>query len=101
MTHSKSYLHDVKAKQNSYTLAIRLPWWLRWSRICLQCRKPGFDPWDGKIGVGNLLPTPVFLPGQSHGLRSLAGYGSWVGKELDMTEQLTFSLLGLPRWHQW
>ena len=22
-----------------------LPWWLRWSRICLQCRKPGFDPW--------------------------------------------------------
>ena len=22
-----------------------LPWWLTWSRICLQCRRPGFDPW--------------------------------------------------------
>ena len=26
-----------------------LPWWLRWLRICLQCRRPGFDPWVGKI----------------------------------------------------
>ena len=29
--------------------ARRLPWWLRWERICLQCRRPGFDPWVGKI----------------------------------------------------
>ena len=33
-------------------------------------------------------PTPVFLPGESHGQRSLAGYSSWGGKELDMTEGL-------------
>ena len=26
-----------------------LPWWLRQWRICLQCGKPGFDPWVGKI----------------------------------------------------
>ena len=26
-----------------------LPWWLRWSRICLQCRRPRFNPWVGKI----------------------------------------------------
>ena len=26
-----------------------LPWWLRWIRIYLQCRRPGFDPWVGKI----------------------------------------------------
>ena len=26
-------------------------------------------------------PTPVFLPGESHGQRSLAGYSSWGGKE--------------------
>ena len=25
-----------------------LPWWLSWLRICLQCRRPGFDPWVGK-----------------------------------------------------
>ena len=26
-----------------------LPWWLRWQRICLQCGRPGFNPWVGKI----------------------------------------------------
>ena len=34
-------------------------------------------------------PTPVFLPGKSHGHRSLAGYTPWGSKKLDMTEQLT------------
>ena len=32
-------------------------------------------------------PTPVFLPGKSHGQRSLAGYSSWGRKESDMTER--------------
>ena len=31
-------------------------------------------------------PTPVFLPGESHGQRSLVGYSSWSYKESDMTE---------------
>jgi len=31
-------------------------------------------------------PTPVFLPGESHGQRSLVGYGPWGSKELDTTE---------------
>ena len=31
-------------------------------------------------------PTPVFLPGESHGQRSLEGYSYVVEKELDMTE---------------
>ena len=34
--------------------------------------------------------TPVFLPGKSHGWRSLAGYSQWGHKELNMTEQLQF-----------
>ena len=34
-------------------------------------------------------PTPVFLPGEFHGQRSLAGYSPWGCKELDMTKQLT------------
>jgi len=34
-------------------------------------------------------PTPVFLPGEFHGQRSLAGYSPWGRKELDMTEQLS------------
>ena len=29
--------------------------------------------------------TPVFLPGESHGQRGLAGYGTWGRKELDVT----------------
>ena len=35
---------------------------------------------------------PVFLPGESHGQRSLVGYSPWGCKELDMTEWLTLSL---------
>ena len=31
-------------------------------------------------------PTPVFLPGEFHGQRSLAGYSAWGHKELDITE---------------
>ena len=34
-----------------------------------QCRQPGFDPWVGRAQQ----PTPVFLPGESHGQRSLVG----------------------------
>ena len=34
-------------------------------------------------------PTPVFLPGESHGQRSLAGYSQWSHKESDMTQYLS------------
>ena len=38
----------------------------------LQCERPGFDPWAGKIPWRRTRqPTPVFLPGESHGQRSL------------------------------
>ena len=37
--------------------------------------RPGFDPWVGKIPWRTKWqPTPVFLPGKSHGWRSLMGY---------------------------
>ena len=39
-----------------------------------------------------LQPTPVFLPGKSHGQRSLVDYSPCGHKESDMTEQLIFSL---------
>ena len=41
------------------------------------------------------LLTPVFLPGKSHGQRSLAGYGQWNCRESDTTEQLTLSWASL------
>ena len=41
-------------------------------RICLQCRRHGFDSWVGKIPWRRKWqPTPVFLPGESH------GQGAW------------------------
>ena len=41
-----------------------------------------------KIPWRKWQPTPVSLPGKSHGQRSLAGYSPWGCKELDMTERL-------------
>ena len=49
------------------------------------------DPWVRKIPWRRRWqPTPVFLPGESHGRRSLVGYSPRGGKELDMTERLHF-----------
>ena len=54
------------------------------------CRRPGFSLWVGKIPWRReWQPTPVFLPGESQGQKSLVGYSSWDHKESDMTEQLT------------
>ena len=53
---------------------------------CLQCRRPGFNPWVGKIlWRRERLPTPVFWPGEFHGL-----YSAWGHKESDTIEWLTF-----------
>ena len=108
-----------------------LPWWPEGKSVCLQCGRPGSDPWVGKIpwsvGNGNELhysclenpmgggawqaavhgvakswtrlrdftftshfhaleeemATPVFLPGESQGRRSLLGCRLWGCTELD------------------
>ena len=53
----------------------------------LQCRRPGFDPWLGKIPWRReWQPIPVILPGKSHGQRSLAGYSPRGHKELDTSD---------------
>ena len=51
-----------------------------------------FILWVGKIPWRRARqPILVFLPGESHGQRSLAGYSPWGHKESDMTERLTLS----------
>ena len=46
-----------------------------------------FDPWVWKISWRRAWkPTPVFLPGESHGQRSLEGYSPWGHKEMDTAE---------------
>ena len=60
---------------------------LRWSRIHLQCRRPGFNPWVGKVPWRReWQPTPVFLPGEFHGQRILVGYSPWGHKEARLSE---------------
>ena len=69
---------------------VGFPWWLRWQKICLQRRRPEFDPWAGKFPWRKkLLPTPGFLPWEFHGQRSLAGYGPWGLRESDTIEQIS------------
>jgi len=49
-----------------------------------------FDPWVGKIPWRRKWQhTPIFLPGESHGQRSLVGYSPWGSKELDTSEGVT------------
>ena len=62
----------------------------QWQRICLQCRKcqrHGIQSlhWEDPLEK-EMAPTPAFLPRESHGQRSLAGYSPWVRKESDVTE---------------
>ena len=56
-----------------------------------QCRRPkrrGFDPWVANIPWSRKWQcAPVFLPGESHGQRSLVGYSPWGHKESYMTER--------------
>ena len=61
-------------------------------RIYLQCRRHRFNPWVGQIPWRRKWqPIPMFLPGKSHGQRSLVGYSPWdlkrVGHELATKQQ--------------
>ena len=47
-----------------------------------------------------MATTLVFLPGKFHGTKSLVGYSPWGRKELDITKQLTLSLLSLFYTHK-
>ena len=67
-----------------------------------QCRKlrkrrrHRFNPWVRTIPWRRKWkPTPVFLPGKSHGQRSLVSYNLWGHKELDTTERLSSHALPL------
>ena len=58
---------------------------------------PMKEMWVRSLGredplVKEMVPTPVLLPGEFPGQRSLGGYSPWGHKESDVTEQLTISL---------
>ena len=70
--------------------------------IC-QCRghrRCSFDLWVGKIPwKRERQPTPIFLPGESHGQRSLVGYSPRGHEELDRTRLKRHSMRGSLLWH--
>ena len=64
---------------------------------CYQCRVSGLTPeqWNHNLYFNSILSlfwrrkqqlTPVFLPGESHGWRSLVGYSPWGHKELQLSD---------------
>jgi len=54
---------------------------------CRRHKRCGFHPWVRKVPWRRAWqPTPVLLPGESHGQRSLAGYSAWGCRESDTTE---------------
>ena len=71
---------------------LRIPLTLVWAhpslvvKKCLPSRRLRFNPWIRKVPWRRKWqPSPVFLPGRSHGQKSLRGYSSWSCKELDTT----------------
>ena len=77
--------------QATHLSILGLPLWLSWWRICLQCRRPGFNHWVEKIPKRRKrLPTSIFWPGEFHGL-----YIPWGRKESNITEQLSLHFSSL------
>ena len=90
-TATSPHLHNISISimwQISHHWALLVA---QWSRIRLQCRRCRFDPRVGKIPwERKWQPTPVFLPGESHGQRSLVGYRAWghrIGHDLVSKQQ--------------
>ena len=58
-------------------------WWLSGRESACQYRRHRFNPWVREIPWRRKWqPTPVFLPGKSHGQRSLVGYNPWGCKRI-------------------
>ena len=88
---------------------LRLPCYLSWQRIRLQSRRPGFNPWIGKIPWRRAWqPTPIFLPGEEpdrlQSMRSQRVEHDWA-TELNWNSITTdpgfFHLLVLPLLFCW
>ena len=63
-------------------------------------QETGFIPWVRKIPWRRKRqPTPVLLPGKSHGRKSLVSYSPWGCKESDMPERCHFlCTIAVPVW---
>ena len=93
----KTNLHAVKVLLKGWEFGTKIHWFSSGAVVkkesamfaevaCRRCRRLRFNPWIRKLSwKRNWLPTPVLLPGKSHGQRSLVGYSPWGRKESDTT----------------
>ena len=73
-----------KQKIEKHGASMVLPRWLSGNVSARRCRTHEFNPWVGKIPWRRAWPlTPAFLPGESHGQRSLAGLQSMGSQSVD------------------
>ena len=80
-SHLDQNLNSVKFGKLSIGLK-GLPKCLNGKESICQCRRCRFDPWVKKIPWRRKWqPTPLFLPGISHGQRSLVSYSLWSGRD--------------------
>ena len=70
-------------------LALNIPCGSDGKESACSARDSGLIPGWGRSLRRKWQPTPVFLPGESHGQRSLVGYSLWGCKGLNTTERLT------------
>ena len=64
-------------------MSLGYPRWLSGKEFSCQIGDGKFDPWVGRIPWRRKWqPTPVFLPGNSHGHNSLVGYSPWGHKRI-------------------
>ena len=82
-----TFIHN---KYSSHLVSQGFPGWLSVEEPTCQCRRHKrhrFDPWVRKIPWRRAwLPTPIYLPGESRGQRSLVGYSPWGHRESGVTE---------------
>jgi len=77
---------QTQEKSNNEPPNSWLLWWLSSKESTCNAEDMDSFPGSGRpLGERKWQPIPVFLPGKSHGQRSMAGYSPWGHKESDMT----------------
>ena len=78
----KHFLYWIEESDTSGKESVNTDW----------CKRHEFSPWVRKISWSRKRqPTAIFLPGKSHGQRSLADYSPWGCRESNVTERLSSS----------
>ena len=87
-----------QSRINGIHKVLGLPCGLDGKQPACECRRTRFNLWVGKIPWRRKWPpTPVFLPGRSHGQRGLVGYSPYCHKESDTTERFTHTQGSKPQ----